>query len=174
MAFFSAKHLGAGQFVPDDDQGQGRQRARWCGSLHAPHPGQSTGEALLVGGRLRPRDARAHPRYALVQPLLEHARAREKTPMARWTFISAPRRRPARTPTGSRRAPRASSKSSSVSTDRKSRCSTKRGFFRTSRGSKSRRGVRWPALSGSSMGRKPIVAPQSGRLSSEARAGPSR
>src|SRR5882724_6510683 len=57
----------------------------------------------------------------------------KRTPTVPWTSTSHPSRRRARSRTGFPPAPIESSKSSSASTAPRSRCSTRRGFCRTSR-----------------------------------------
>ena len=78
MAYFSAKHLGAGQYylmtIVDKDGKPLRRRQH----LSPERAGERAGQAVLVGDRLRPRDARADPRDAVVEPLVQHAGAAEE------------------------------------------------------------------------------------------------
>jgi hypothetical protein len=72
MAYFSAKHLGEGQFPLDDDEGQGRTTAQRQRNVFAPGAGQRAGEALLVGHRLRPGQPCARSRDELVRTRLQY------------------------------------------------------------------------------------------------------
>ena len=91
--------------LPDDDPRQGSQAVRRQRHLPADRARERAGKTLLVGHRLRPRHARADPGHAVFEPRLHHARPRRRTRTVRWTSISAPRRRPARRPTGCRPTP---------------------------------------------------------------------
>ena len=72
MAFFSAKHLGAGQFYLMTIVDKDGKPFDGGGTYRLTVPANAPVEALLVGDGLRPRDARADPRPAVVQPLVEH------------------------------------------------------------------------------------------------------
>ena len=74
MGYFSAKHLGTGQFylmTIMDKAGQPFDG----GKTYRLNVLESAGQALLVGDGLRPRDAWANPQPALVEPVVEHAGA---------------------------------------------------------------------------------------------------
>jgi hypothetical protein len=131
MAYFSAKHLGEGQFylmsIVDKD----------C---------PSTAAALIASPchRTRLSDCTGPRRSMTGQPTLSSGTCRglaaRLTPQeckrmltVQWTFTSRPKLRSARIRTGSRRAPLGSSKFSSGSTGRRSHYSRKHGRSRTSR-----------------------------------------
>ena len=140
FAFFSAKHLGAGQFylmtIEDKD-----------------------GNAFEGGKHLSPRPCRPkapvrqywsatvydRATHALIrdmptaEPLVADARDCKRTRTVRWTSTSDPRRRPARRRTGFRPAPTAGSRCCSASTAPRRRSSTRPGSCRTSRLSRERR-----------------------------------
>jgi hypothetical protein len=73
-AFFSPKHLGEGQFYRE----QGQQIVRRRPHLSPERASECSGQVVLVGDGVRPRDPRANPRDALVEPRLEHAGADEE------------------------------------------------------------------------------------------------
>ena len=91
MAYFSAKHLGEGQYylmtIVDKDG-----KALTAADLPPARPAQRAGQALLVRDGLRPRDARADPRHAAVEPRPTRRGCR-RTPTDRWTSTSALKRR---------------------------------------------------------------------------------
>ena len=78
IAFFSAKHLGAGQFYLMTHQRQGGQlpRRRW--HLSSARTRVRTGAAILVGDRLRRCDPRPDPQHTVVQSVIHIARSRNK------------------------------------------------------------------------------------------------
>jgi len=70
VGFFSAKHFWSGPVLPDDVQRQEWAKLRGCKYLSPHHPCRRARHPVLVGYRLRPRHARAHPQHAMAQPLL--------------------------------------------------------------------------------------------------------
>ena len=102
---FQPQASGRGPVLSDDHRGQGGEAFRRRQHLSPERPGERAGQALLVGDGLRPRDARAHPRPEVGQPLLANVRACKRTPTARWTSISDRRLRRERSRIGCPRAP---------------------------------------------------------------------
>jgi Protein of unknown function (DUF1254) len=69
---------GRGAVLPDGDREQGQQIVRRRPHLSPERAGECSGQVVLVGDGVRPRDPRANPRDALVEPRLEHAGADEE------------------------------------------------------------------------------------------------
>ena len=78
FAFFSAKHLGAGQYylmTIKDKQGQPLEGS---GDVSPQRSRQRSCHSILVRHRLRPRHPRAYPQHAVAQPRLHHIRTAEE------------------------------------------------------------------------------------------------
>ncbi len=73
MAYFSAKHIGTGQYylMTIVDGGEAAQRIE---HLSPDRSSERAGPALLVGDGLRPQDARVDPRSDARESRIEHAR----------------------------------------------------------------------------------------------------
>ena len=133
-AFFSAKHLGAGQYLPDDDQRQGRPaaRRRQTYRLHVPAnaPVRQYWSATAYD---RATHALIRNAAALEPRLADAGPAEERGRLGGHLFRR--RRRPAGqgVELGSDQARTERSRCCSASTARRSRCSTRRGCCRTSR-----------------------------------------
>ena len=75
LAFFSPKHLGAGQFYLMTFKDKAGKPFDGSGTYRLHVPPNAPVKQVLVGHHLRPRDARAHSQPAVVQPLVADARA---------------------------------------------------------------------------------------------------
>ena len=141
MAFFSAKHLGAGQYYLMTIRDKDGKPFDGSGTYRLTVPANAPVK-LYWSATVYDRATHALIREpAAVKPLIAARRACRRTPTARWTSISAPRRRRARSRTGCRPARMESSRCCSASTARRSRSSTRRGCCRISRRSQRRRTV---------------------------------
>ena len=96
-------------------------------------PGERAGHPILVGDRLRPRDACLHPERRAGSAAPRRLRGCKRTRTVRRTSSSVRLLRRARNRTGSRPTRTAASRCSRDSTVRRSRCSTRRGSCPTSR-----------------------------------------
>ena len=133
-AFIGIKRLGAGQFYlmaikdKDGDAFDGGKTYRLTVPPNAPV------EQYWSVTAYDRADARAHPRHAAREPLIADRRSCRRTPTARSTSISAPRRRPGKesnwVPTDPTREVRADVPPLRAE---EGRCSTRRGSCRTSR-----------------------------------------
>ena len=132
--FFQRQTFGRGPVLSDDHRGQRGPAPRRRRHVSPERPGECACEIILVSDGIRPRATHALIRsQPWVQPFLPSLRAsRKRTPTDRWIYILAPGPWQARSRTGSPRAPVETSKSSSVSTVPKSRCSTRPGSCPTS------------------------------------------
>ena len=132
FAFFSAKHLGAGQYYLMTINDKAGKPFDGAATYRLNVPANAARHSVLVRHRLRPQHPRSHSQHAngpaAPRPLQESRR----TPMVPWTSTSARRPRRARSPIGSPPIPMESSKCSSASTARRSRSSTRRGSCRIS------------------------------------------
>ena len=77
-AFFSVKHLGAGQFylmASKDKDGEPLDGGK---TYRLDRAGRSAGQAILVGDGLRPRHPRADPRRVVAEQLVADARPEDQ------------------------------------------------------------------------------------------------
>ena len=132
FVYSSVKHPGAGRSLPVRLTRQGRQSIGRRGELPPSRAAEATGAAVLVGGAVRLRHARADPRHApfeqvvaVARPGDEHQRLGGRVPQYR--------RPPARNRTGSRPTPGGVSRLCFASMGRRSRCSRKPGCSPISR-----------------------------------------
>jgi hypothetical protein len=119
FAFFSPKHLGAGQFYLmtfRDKDNHGLEGGCIYSSTSPPtHPSRSTGQPPSTTAILTPLSATCNGPVAPHRP-----RDCKRTPTVQWAFTSVPTRRRARSRTGFPPAPMEDSRSSSASTGHKS------------------------------------------------------
>ena len=78
MAFFSAKHLGAGQFYLMTIKDKSGRRLDGARCLSPDRASRRPRKPLLVSHCVRRRHTHAHPQYTLVQPLIEYTRTPEE------------------------------------------------------------------------------------------------
>ena len=132
-AYSTTKHLGAGQYYLMAAKDKDGRALDGASRLPAQRAGRRARQAVLVGDGLRPRNPRPHSRSKPVSRSSQ-TRACKRTPTDRWTSISARKRRRARRRIGCRPAPAENSRFCSASMVPRSRCSTRRGSCRTSKG----------------------------------------
>ena len=78
MAFFSTKHLDAGQYYLMTIVDKDGQPFDGAGTYRLTVPPNAPGQILLVGDSLRSRDPRPHSRFEMVHPRVQHTRAAEE------------------------------------------------------------------------------------------------
>ena len=131
-AFFSAKHLGAGQFYLMTITDKDGKPSTASTTYRLTVPANAPVNAVLVGNGLRPRDPRAHPRHARASRS-STASGLQKNADGSVDIYFGPRRRRARSRTGCRpSAERELRGAVPLLRPARSRCSTRPGSCRTS------------------------------------------
>ena len=133
MGYFSAKHLGTGQFYLMTIMDKAGKPLRREQDLSPDGTAERAGRAILVGDGVRPPDTCADPQTCPVEPRRRTHRGCKRIPTDRRTSTSARPRLRAKNPTGCRPTRSGSSNCYSVCTVRRRSCSRRRGSCRMSR-----------------------------------------
>ena len=133
FVYFSAKHIGAGQYYLMTINDKAGRPFEGSGTYRLNVPANAPVTLYWSCHRLRSRHARAYPQHAVGQPRLHHLRASEERRRLCGHPLWAQGARPEKNQTGFPPTQTAPSRSSSVSTDRRKHSSTRHGSCRTSR-----------------------------------------